>query len=178
MIILLNDVMFFILHLIGLCLCTVNMLSFWSCVFNHGICELSGAHHALLYPLKKSRPVYASPIHSDLYLFLFSSPSISLALPFSLFTGKSCPNYCQHGHFGICTIREFRFFIHLLHVHDIMRQPGHCRSSTWSDQCPCRVCGEWVWHLFLLFINVVSFIILHSPYNRIQWLMAFHKLTR
>ncbi len=75
MIVLLNDVMFFILHLIGLCLCTVNMLSFWSCVFHHGICELSGAHHALLYPLKKSRPVYASPIHSDLYLFLFSSPS-------------------------------------------------------------------------------------------------------
>ncbi len=52
MIILLNDVMFFILHLIGLCLCTVNMLSFWSCVLHHGICELSGAHHALLYPLK------------------------------------------------------------------------------------------------------------------------------
>lgn len=120
MIILLNDVMFFILHLIGLCLCTVNMLSFWSCVFHHGICELSGAHHALLYPLIKSRPVYASPIHSDLYLFLFSSPSISLALPFSLFTGKSCPNYCQHGHFGICTIREFGFLIYLLHVHDIM----------------------------------------------------------
>lgn len=147
-------------------------LSFWSCVL-HGICELSSVHHALLYPLIKSRPVHASPIHSDLYLFLFlfSSPSISLALPFSLFTGKSCPNYCQHGHFGICTIREFWFFIYLLHVHDIM----HSRDIADHPLDQINAHAEWVANefdiLFLLFINVVSFITLHSAQIRSTYSM-------
>lgn len=116
-IILLNDVMFFILHLIDLCVCVCMYCKYVllsTVVFEVVFLIMTSVSSAVpimlcCIPLIKSRPVHTSPIHSDLYifLFLFSSPSISLALPFSLFTGKSCPNYCQHGHFGICTIREF-----------------------------------------------------------------------
>lgn len=77
----------------SMCVC-VNMLcsiycgcccrlSFWRCVLHHGICVLSGSHHALLYPLK-TRPVHASPIHSDLYLSLSVFLSIHLSLSPSL----------------------------------------------------------------------------------------------
>ncbi len=154
------------------------MLSFWSCVFHHGICELSGAHHALLYPLKKSRPVYASPIHSDLYLFLFSSPS-SLSPSRSLFSQASpAPIIVNTDTLESVPYVSFDFsfiycmFMTLCVSRDIADHP--------LDQINAR--AEFVANefdiFFLLFINVVSFIILHSPYNRIQWLMAFHKLTR
>ncbi len=155
MIILLNDVMFFILHLIGLCLCTVNMLSFWSCVFHHGICELSGAHHALLYPLKKSRPVYASPIHSDLYLFLFSSPSspspsrslFSQASPAPIIVNTDTLESVPYVSFDFSFI--YCMFMTLCVSRDIADHP--------LDQINAR--AEFVANefdiFFLLFINVV-----------------------